>query len=113
MTIMRKKTRNVVVVLSGLPVSSHEFDLKAAYLSRHVPSIGSHYVILEDGDVVKGRDHSRHGNVLPQFNGDSVFIEVMGQERDDVTEAQKTSIQGVVSRMQEIYLDAQELDLTL
>ena len=112
MTIKRKETRNLVVCMSGTPTSSSEFDVRAAYLSRHVPSIGSHYVVLADGDVVKGREHDVHGNVASLYNNDSVFIEAVGQDCTDLTPAQQASIRGVISRLQELYPDAEELDIT-
>lgn len=113
MAIKRRKTRNLVVVLSDTPKGSTEFDVRASYLSRHIPTLGSHYVILSDGDVCKGREHDEHGNVLPNYNRSSVYIEVVGQEYDDITEAQHAAIRGVISRLQEIYPEAEELDLTL
>ena len=109
MTIKRKETRNIVVIMSGTPKSSSEYDLRAAYLSRHVPSIGSHYVVLEDGDVIKARDVETYGNVEEQWNKQSVFIEVMGMDPYDLTEAQRASLRGLVDRLEETYLDAETL----
>lgn len=113
MAITRKATRNIAVVLSGTPVSSSEFDLKAAYLKRHVPSIGSHYVVLGDGDVVKARPHEQHGNVSKLYNKDSVFIEVMGPEDHRPTAAQAAAVKALIDHLKEIYTEAEELDLTL
>lgn len=112
MAIIRKNTRNIVVVMSGTPQDSSEYELRASYLKRHVPSIGSHYVVLEDGDVIKGREHNRHGNVASLYNKDSVFIEVMGTDGAFITPQQETSIRGVISRLQELYPEAEELDIT-
>lgn len=112
MAIKRKQTKNLVVKMAGIPSDSSEFDLRAHYLTQHIPSIGSHYVVLQDGDVVKGRDHAEHGNVDRRFNKDSVFIELMGIEESDITPQQRQSVRGVISRLEEIYLDAHELDLT-
>ena len=111
-TTIRKSTKNITVVMSGIAKRSSEFDLKAAYYAQHVPSIGSHYLILADGDVIKGRDHATHGNVHPQFNRDSVYVELMGVEASGITEHQRVALRGVISRLQETYPQAEELDLT-
>lgn len=112
MPIRRKKTRNVVIVMSGIPSDSSLFDLKSHYLSQHVPSIGSHYVVHADGDVDRERELEVHGNVDARFNRDSVFIELMGETNEDITPQQRQTVRGIVSRMEELY-GAEELDLTL
>jgi hypothetical protein len=113
MTILRKNTRNVVIVLSNTKPNSTEFDVRAAYLSRHVPSIGSHYVVLTDGDIVKGREHKVHGNVDPRWNKNSIFVEVVGMSDSDITPQQRQAVRGIVGRMQDIYDSSiEELDLT-
>jgi hypothetical protein len=111
MAMLRAETLNIVVVMSGTPLNSTKWDLSCAYRDRGVSDIGSHYIVLEDGDVIKGRPHDQHGNVHPQFNKDSVFIEVMGEEGFAINPQQRVAITGVLSRMADIY-DAEELDLT-
>ncbi|WP_432473703.1 hypothetical protein [Amphritea sp. HPY] len=112
MAMQRAKTRNIVVVMSGTPIKSSTWDLSCAYRDKGVPDIGSHYVILEDGDVISGRPHSEHGNVDPRHNKDAVFIEIMGIDPSAVTPHQQTAAQGVISRMEETYLNAEPLDYT-
>lgn len=113
MAMQRANTRNIVVVMSGTPIKSRLWDLSCAYRDKGVSDIGSHLVILEDGDVVSGRPHSEHGNVDPRHNKDAVYIEVMGIDPTAITPPQQTAIRGAISRMEETYLDAQLLDYTL
>ena len=113
MAMQRASTRNIVVVMSGTPIKSRLWDLSCAYRDKGVPDIGSHFVIMPDGDVTAARPHATHGNVCPKFNVDSVFIEVMGIDTTAITHPQRTAIQGVISRMEETYLAAELLDLTL
>ena len=113
MAMQRKHTRNIVVVMSGTPIKSSTWDLACAYRDKGCPDIGSHFVILEDGDVVAGRPHNTHGNVDPMHNGDSVFIEVMGIDSSAITTPQRTALAGVISRMEETYLDSELLDYTI
>lgn len=108
MAMQRANTRNIVVVMSDIPSSSTEWDLSCKYRDKGIAGIGSHYVVLGNGDVVKGRDVNEHGNVNPQFNKDSVYIEVMGVTASDITPHQKTTIEGCISLLEERF-DAAEL----
>jgi hypothetical protein len=111
MAITRKQTRNIVVVMSGTPRISSVWDVSCAYRDRGVSDIGSHYLILEDGDVEAARPHTQHGNVHPEFNANAVFIEIMGKDNTAITAPQQQALRGVISMMEELY-DAEELDLT-
>lgn len=111
MAMQRAKTRNIVVVMSGIPSKSTEWDLSCKYRDKGVSGIGSHYVVLGNGDVAKGRDINEHGNVDPRFNRDAVYIEVMGQSADDITPHQQSAIDGCVSVLQDRYENAELLPL--
>lgn len=103
MAMKRSSTRNIVVVMSGIPKDSTEWNLSCKYRDKGVSGIGSHYVVLGDGDVVKGRDIEQHGNVDPRYNRNSVYIEVMGQSADDITPHQQSAIDGCVSILEDRY----------
>lgn len=111
MAMKRVKTRDVVVVMSGTPIKSSTWDLSCAYRDKGVPDIGSHYVILADGDVVKGRPDDEHGNVHPRYNKASVFIELMGMDNTAITPQQQTSLAGVISVLEDRYPEAQLIEL--
>ena len=111
MAINRVKTLDIVAVLSGTPRNSSVWDLSCTYRGKGVSSIGSHYVILEDGDVVKARHHDEHGNVDPRYNKHSVFIELMGMDASVITPHQQTSLRGVISTLEGRYPDALSLEL--
>lgn len=111
MAMKRKHTRNIVVVMSGTPNKSSTWDLSCAYRDKGVSGIGSHYVVLGNGDVVKGRDADEHGNVDPRYNKNAVYIEVMGHTADDITPHQQSALDGAVSLLEERYPDAELLPL--
>lgn len=111
MAMKRNRTLNIVVVMSGIPAHSTEWDLSCKYRDNGVSDIGSHYVILSDGDVIKPRSDEEHGNVCPRYNVNSVFIEVMGLTEDDITPQQKTALEGVVSVLEERFVTAEILPI--
>lgn len=111
MAIKRAETREIVVVMSGIPVNSTEWNLSCAYRDKGVSGIGSHYVILADGDVIKPRADAEHGNVDPRFNKFAVFIELMGTASTEITPHQQKTLSGLTSMLEERYVDADVLEL--
>jgi hypothetical protein len=107
----RKHTRDLVVFMSGIPSDSTLWDLSCMYRNEGLPDIGSHYVIEQNGDVTKARPDDVHGLVDKRYNKTAVFIELMGHTKGDITPAQETSLNGVLSVLQDRYLDAQPLEL--
>lgn len=111
MAIKRSDTKNIVVVPSCTGTKDLSlWDIKAKYREQGVGQIGSHYVVLRDGDVEKGRPVDEHGNVEQLYNRDSVFIEVLCSTDEEMTEAQRVSVHGLVSYLEDKY-EAEELNL--
>lgn len=88
-------------------------QLEAHYKQEGALGIGSHYVIDRNGDVHKGRPREEHPNVHPRHNRDSVAIEVMCSSQEDMTSKQRLAVEGAVEYLQDIYPNAEPLDLTL
>jgi|TARA_R110001606_G_scaffold388303_2_gene553502 hypothetical protein len=107
----RKHTRDLVVFMSGIPSDSTLWDLSCIYRTEGLPDIGSHYVIEKNGEVTKTRPDDTHGLVDKRYNKHAVFIELLGQTSEDITNHQESALAGVLSVLSDRYLDAQPLEL--
>lgn len=107
----RNQTKNILVhpSMTGTKQMSLK-ELDRLYKSEGALGVGSHYIVDRLGDVLKGRPRDEHGNVLPDFNKNSIFIEVLCDGPDTILEEQKRAVDGIVSYLQDIYDNVEELN---
>lgn len=112
MALKRKLTKNILVLQSGTGTKALTLrELEDIYRAEGALSIGSHYVIDREGDVLKARHEDEHPNAHPRYNKDSVVIEVLCCNNLDMNEAQKAALSGAISVLQDKYPEAEELNL--
>lgn len=85
-------------------------QLEAYYRKEGALGIGSHYIVDRDGHVHEGRPVDEHPNVHPQFNKNSIAIEVMCSSQEDMTEVQKDVTEGMVEYLKDQFPNAEELN---
>lgn len=115
----REVTDNIVILSTGTGEKDlGAWDVECMDRDRGCNGLGCHYVILRDGDVIgKGNyDPARAihevGNVDKRYNHNSLFVRLVGSD-EQYTEAQESSLRGLIDYLQANYPEAEPLFQTM
>lgn len=106
----RSHTLNIIVAPTETPngESKSLWDIECMDRDKGLLEIGCHYLIDTDGDSLVGRKRDTVGNYHPDMDGSSVIIKVVGSTQ--FNPAQEAAVKGLVSYLQEVYPEAEELN---
>lgn len=111
MATKRKRTKNIIVIVSDTLPDAGLFEIAAKYREAGATRIGSHYLVDSDGDATSVTHKDEHGNVHESFNADSIYLEVIGTVETYMNSVpQQAAIAGLVKYLEEVYTDAEELN---
>lgn len=95
----RETTKTALVHFTGSRETSFA-EIKREHLARGMPEIGFHFIIEEDGKLLKGRDQNKVGAHSPEFDETSVGICVVGG-KGDMSFDQKIALDLLLAKIKE------------